>query len=234
MQDDVTHTPHMSPDTTAEQARALLETAGWCEVGRGDWSWALADPAGRIVARVSPFDPAYRLHAEACLAGAPNRWLPRMDALIPLAGQGYVVLMERLWPAAEDPVAAFCAALGIANDSGYQLRGDLAFKEADADLDRLRERILALSAEGARRYRLWGGSDIRPGNVMVDASGGLKLADPVFVRGLSIVQAIVEGRGDLLADFTRAELEAFLTIPPFKPGPETDELRAKLAALSLP
>ena len=228
---DVTRTPHIPADATAQQARALLEAAGWREVGIGDWSWVLADPDDRLSARVTPFDPAYRLHAEAMLAGPANRWLPRIETLLPIAGDGYGVVMERLWPAQEDPAAAFCAALGVRNDSGYQLREDLTIEDADPDLSALRERILALIAEGARRYRLWGGSDIRPGNVMVNANGDLKLVDPVFVRGRSIIEAIAGGRADLLVDFTGAELEAFLTIPPFKPGVETDALRAKLAAI---
>ena len=35
----------------------------------------------------------------------------------------------------------------------------------------------------------------------------------------------------MLTDFSREQLEDFLTIPVFEPGPETDELRRKLAAL---
>lgn len=227
----MTQTPHIHEGASAAQALALLSAAGWREVGTGDWSWVLADPHDRLAARVTPFDPAYLLHAQAILSGPPNRWLPRVDAILPLAGDGHVVVMERLWPAAEAEAEAFCAALGIRNDSGYQLREDLDFEAADEDLALLRERILRLSAEGARRYRLWGGSDVRPGNVMADGAGRLKLVDPVFLRGLSVLEAIQTGQGELLADFTRQQLEAFLTIPPFKPGPETDEVRAKLASL---
>lgn len=227
----MTQMPHVPEGATVMQAREALARAGWREVGVGDWSWVMSDPDDRLAARLTPFDPAYRLHAEAILAGPSNRWLPRVDAILPLAGDGYVVVMERLWPAGEDEAAAFCAALGVRNDSGYELREDLAFAAADADLLALRERVLGQSAEGARRYRLWGGSDVRPGNVMADAAGGLKLVDPIFLRGLAVVGAIQEGRRDLLADFTRAQLEAFLTIPPFQPGRETDAIRARLASL---
>lgn len=227
----MTQMPHIPHHASVAQARATLAKAGWREVGVGDWSWVMADPRDRLAVRLTPFDPAYRLHAEAILAGPANRWLPRVDAVLPLAGDGYAVVMERLWPAIEARAEAFCAALGVRNDSGYQLPEGLAFEGAGADLAALRDRVLALSAEGARRYRLWGGSDVRPGNVMADAAGALKLVDPIFLRGLGVVEAIQDGRRDLLADFTRGQLEAFLTIPPFKPGAETDAMAARLASL---
>lgn len=222
--------PPIRPTVTAAEARALLEAAGWREIGVGDWSWVLADPDGTLAARVTPFDPAYLMHARACLAGPPNRWLPRIDAILPLRRDGYVVLMERLWPAAEDHAAAFCNALGIRNDSGYA-PPDLPFPETDEDLAALRQRLERLIAQGARRFKLWGGSDIRPGNVMTDGEGRLKLVDPFFVRGLGIIEAIGEGRRDLLADFSREQLEDFMTIPPFQPGEETDALRRRLNEL---
>ncbi len=224
-------TPAIPKSASADQARALLEAAGWRQVGLGDWSWVLTDPAGALAARVTPFDPAYRLHAQACLDGPPNRWLPRIDAILPLRRDGYVVIMERLWPANEAYAAAFCSALGIVNDSGYTPPPDLPFAEADDDLTVLRQRLTDLIGEGARRFKLWGGSDIRPANVMADGQGRLKLVDPVFVRGLGIVEAVRDGRLDLLADFSREQLEDFMTIPPFQPGEDTEALRRRLAEL---
>ena len=223
--------PLIPPAATAAEARALLEATGWRQVGVGDWSWVLADPSDSWAARVTPFDPAYRLHAQACLAGPLNRWLPKIDAILPLRREGYVVVMERLWLAEEERAAAFCGALGIRNDSGYEPPGDLPFAEADDDLAALRTRIQALIDEGAERFKLWGGSDIRPGNVMAAADGGLKLVDPVFVRGLGIVEAVREGRRDLLADFSREALEDFMTIPPFQPDEDTDALRRRLSEI---
>ena len=220
--------PLIPPAATAAEARALLEATGWRQVGVGDWSWVLADPTDAMAARVTPFDPAYRLHAQACLDGPPNRWLPKIDAILPLRREGYVVVMERLWPAEEERAAAFCAALGIRNDSGYAPSPDLPFPEADDDLVALRTRVQALIEEGARRFKLWGGSDIRPGNLMAGADGRLKLVDPVFIRGRGIVQAVRDGRRDLLADFSRETLEDFMTIPPFQPGEDTDALRRRL------
>jgi hypothetical protein len=140
--------------------------------------------------------------------------------------------MERLWPASEDRASAFCAALAIGNDSGYSITPDLPFEDVcDADLADLRARLRVLLARGSGRFKLWGGSDVRPGNVMLDGQGQLKLVDPIFLRGREIVAALLEGRRDLLSDFSRAQLEDFLTIPVFGPGKETDDLRDRLARL---
>ena len=224
--------PAIPSDATAEIARELFEQAGWSQIGVGDWSWVLADASRAWAARVTPFDPAYRMHAEACISGRPNRWLPHMATLMPLRRDGYVVVMERLGPADEEAAASFCAALAIGNDSGYAPPVGKPFDAVtDADFAALRARLLALLADGARRYQLWGGSDIRPGNIMADARGSLKLVDPIFLRGKAIVDALRDGRRDLLTDFSRRQLEDFLTIPVFGPGEETDGIRRQLALL---
>jgi len=213
---------------SAADARRALAEDGWHEIGAGDWSWVYADPDDEYAARVTPFDPAYRMHAEGCLNGPPNRYLPRVDRILPLQRDGYVVIMERLWPADEGKAASLCKAIGITNDSGYAPSADIVPAAEDDDLTAVRERLRVLIAEGARRFRLWGGSDIRPCNVMADAAGRLKLIDPVFIRGKAIAEAIAAGDRAALADFTPAQLRDFLTIPPFKPGAETDDMRARL------
>jgi hypothetical protein len=214
---------------SASDARRALADDGWREIGVGDWSWVYADPSDEYAARVTPFDPAYRLHADACLNGPPNRYLPRVDRILPLKRDGYVVIMERLWPADEGKAAALCKAIGIVNDTGYAPPPETVAAAEDDDLAALRPRLRLLLAEGAQRFKLWGGSDIRPGNVMADAGGRLKLVDPVFVKGKAIVEAIAAGDRNALSDFSREQLEDFLTIPPFKPGPETEALKAKVA-----
>jgi hypothetical protein len=224
--------PKFSADVTAKQALKLLGQAGWRHIGIGDWSWVLADTSDTWAARVTPFDPAYRMHAAACLTGPLNRWLPHVATIMPLHQDGYVVVMERLYPADEEAASAFCAALGIGSDSGYVQPPRRPLDAiTDADLAALRARLLVLLADGARRFQLWGGSDIRPGNVMVDAQGQLKLIDPIFLRGKAIVDALRDGRRDLLTDFSRGQLEDFLTIPVFQPGGETNELRSRLVSL---
>jgi hypothetical protein len=222
----------ISPETTAHGALGLLEQAGWHRIGAGDWSWVLVDTSGAFVARVTPFDPAYRMYAEACLNGPPVRWLPHVTNIIPLRREGYIVVMERLWPANPNAASAFCAALGIRCDSGDVVDSTEPFDWADdPDLMYVRTLVLRLMAEGAHRFKLWGGSDIRPANVMVDGRGQLKLVDPIFLRGQAIVAALRGGRRNLLTDFCRCQLEDFLTVPFFDDDGVSGELRRQIAVL---
>ena len=231
---DSDHVPIASspviPGSGLNQTRDQLCADGWTLVGVGNWSWAYASPDGLTVARVTPWDPAYRLHAVACLSGPPNRYLPRVESITALEGEGYAVMMERLWPADEVEAAALCGRIGLGNDSGYQIP-ILPDDPSDQNLAALRLGLKALMAQGAESFTLWGGSDIRPGNIMVDGKGQLKVVDPVFLRGPAIVDALKDGRADLLADFTHEQLRAFLTIPVFLRGPETDELRRRIDLL---
>ena len=216
-----------------DHARAHLESLGWTEVGCGDWSWVFGDPSGALAARITAFDPAYQMFAEACLRGISNRWLPRLHQLTPLGRNGYLVVMERLWPADQAAAEALCASIGIGNHTGWTPPVGVRPLVAEGpDLAQLRQFLTDLIAEGAAKFQLWGGSDIRPGNIMADARGHLKVVDPVFVKGLDIVSAISQGQVDRLADFTRSQLQDFLTNPPFKPGDELEALREKLEGLA--
>jgi len=220
---------------SAAEACERLLGAGWMEIGRGDWSWVYGHADSPWAVRVTPFDPAYALFAQACLDGPGNRWLPKVKTVVPLRRDGYATVIERLWVAPEPFAAAFCAALGLPNHSGYEIPQDTGpFDPFDPDLMALREKILALMGLGQARYALWGGSDIRAGQVLADAQGQLKLVDPVFLRGPARGEDIDAGRPDRLSDFSRAQLEDFLTIPAFTPGSDTQSLREKLARLVLP
>lgn len=224
--------PEFTREMSAAEACERLLGAGWMEIGRGDWSWVYGHADSPWAVRVTPFDPAYALFAQACLEGPGNRWLPRVKMVVPLRRDGYATFIERLWAAPKPFAAAFCAALGLPNHSGYQIQQDSGpFDPADPDLIALRERILALMRQGQARYVRWGGSDIRAGQVLIDAQGQLKLVDPVFLRGPAMVEAIDGGSTDRLSDFSRAQLEDFLSIPAFTPGPETEALRKKVAQM---
>jgi len=223
--------PHLPADTTASEARHAFERDGWRLIGTGDWSWVFADPSDAWAARITPFDPAYRMFVEFCRAGPPNAFLPHIEGMLPLARDGYIVVMARLFPVDEVAAERFCRALGIANDSGYAPPPGVPMADASGAIAALRGRLRALLAQGSRRFALWGGSDIRPGNILVDGAGQLKLIDPVFVRGKAIVAAIASGEREALRDFSRSQLEDFLTIPVFKPGAETDALRRRIAEM---
>jgi hypothetical protein len=179
----------------------------------------LASPTGEQAARVSPWDAAYRLHAERCLP-ARNPYLPRIDAIQPVGALGHLVLMERLYPAPEGEATALCAALVEAGDSGWRAPAgaDVAQLAAGPAVAALRRHIRALDAEGARTLAFWGGLDVRPGNVMADAAGQLKLVDPVFVAGPKIIAAIEARDRAGLARLPAGALAAFFTIPPFADG----------------
>lgn len=221
--------PAFPPGILAVDACSRLTDLGWRQVGAGDWAWVFADPGDTQAARVTPFDPGYRMFADACLAGPANRWLPRVHGVVPLARDGYVVLMERLWPADEAAASAFCAALGLANETNYAPPTPGPQVSADEpELVALRTRIGDLLAAGKARYGRWAVSDIREGNVMADRAGALKLVDPLGVGGWMIAAALREGRADPLADFSRAQLTDFLSIPYFCPGREGLEERDEL------
>ncbi len=222
--------PYFDVSMSAADARAVLEVAGWTLAGTGDWSWVYAAPNDAVVARVTPWDRAYRLHAETCLAH-PNRYLQRVDRIDDLAADGHVVFQQRLWPADEVRAAAFCVAVGLGNQSGYTLEAapdDVAAFKDDPEVARLRAIVGRAADHGASTIPFWGGSDVRPGNVMADADGQLKLIDPLFVAGKTIVEAIQAGDRDSLARIPRASLAAFLTIPAFDDGaaPLHEALRA--------
>ena len=192
----------------------------------------LASPSGELAARVSPWDAAYQLHAERCMA-ARNPYLPRIDAIAPVGALGRLVLMERLYAAPEPEAAALCAALVMQGDSGWRAPAgvDVAAPAADPDVAALRRHILALDAEGARTLPFWGGLDVRPGNVMADAAGRLKLVDPVFVAGPKIIAAIEAADRAALAQLPPGALAAFFTIPPFTDG--GGALRTAVAEMGL-
>lgn len=237
--------PPIFPSTaTAADAREHLQDCGWRLLGTGDWSWVFVAPDETTVARVAPWDPAYRLHVNNCLKHAGHPHLPHMLAAMPLTGEGYVVVMERLWPCDEILAREFCSALGITNDSGYDIAPRRRARNAATDvrppepaiaasevLASLREIINALLAQGAATLPFWGGSDIRPGNLMCDRAGTIKVIDPIFVQGKAILTAIQGGDREALRVISPDNLRAFLTIPVFAPGADAVALWQQLELL---
>ena len=157
-----------------------------------------------------------------------------MEGLIPLVRKGYVVIMERLHPAPEDQAHRLIASIAIGTGPASAAPDSRADPTDDPDVVDLRDRLGNLIADGARRFHLWGGADIRPENILQTDDGQLRITDPVFIRGRDIVESIREGDADRLGDFSSDDLQDFLSIPVFPPGPETEALRRKVDALVVP
>ncbi len=186
----------LSGDLSASAARQQLESNGYVIIGVGDWATVFARPGDLSCVRLVPVDPAYRLFAEDLLTGPSHTSFPHVHELLPLKGDAFAVVLERLWPADEAAAQLFCDRL--------------------SDDPALWSRIAGLEAKGAERYpHLWGGLDIRPGNVLSDATGELKLIDPVFLAGEKVVDALRAVDRVSLSDLTRSEVEAFPDIACF-------------------
>ena len=214
-------TPDIGPADDHRSARAKLEAAGWTWLAHGDWAHVYASPDGTRAARVCAFDPGYALHVRTCLAHPEAPWFQRIAWCSDLGPAGEIVVMERLFPADEAAAQAFCD----------RIQGDTpeALRPLRAILD-------AAVAEGERTLGWFGGLDVRPGNVMQDAEGRLKLMDPYFVAGKDLVPAILEDAANVARHYSKAQLQAFLEIAVFEeeehaPGPVLVELRKRVAGL---
>lgn len=222
--------PHL-PRCVASEARERLAALGWTPLAEGDWSWVDLAPDGESVVRITPWDDGYRLHAQMCAAHPEQPHLQRVRAIVPLAGEAYAVFQERLFSCDGVVAESFCAALGFPRDTDRAGPSDPAQIAAFAALPSLAalRALLADLVARASKLPFFGGTDIRPGNLMCDEAGRIKTIDPIFVAGRRIHAAIEAGDGAALRTLPLAKLESFLTIPVFKPGPETDALRARLA-----
>jgi hypothetical protein len=209
------------PTDGHREARAKLESAGWTWLARGDWAHVYASPDGRLAARVCAFDPAYSLHVRTCLAHPQEPHFPRIAWRSELAPAGEIVVMERHHPADADAAKRLCD----------RLRG-----QTPPELRPLRELLERTAAEGERTLGCFGGLDVRPGNVMQDASGRLELIDHYIVAGKRLIQAMLEDAPAVAKRYTREQLAAFLEIAVFEeeehaPGPILVELRQRVARL---
>ena len=233
--------PGLSPQDDHRQARARLETEGWKWLAKGDWAHVYVSPDGGRVARVVAFDPAYSLHVRTCLENPDIAHFQRIDwhASLPPAGQ--VVVMERLQPAAEAEASHLCCLLGATKHLGREVQaGEIEAWEAERQSDPLLQRLFVLlratAAKGERSLGWFGGLDVRPGNLMQDESGRLKLIDPYFVAGRKLIPAMLADIDAVAKHYSRVELEAFLEIAAFEdeqdaPGPVLLQLRERVARL---
>lgn len=233
--------PDIPPASDHRDARARLEAAGWTWLARGDWSQVYSSPDGKQVARVVPFDPAYALHVRTCLVNPEIVYFQRIDRVVDLEPSGQLVVMERLRPADPAKASHLCCLMGgtkhLARDPlPEELAAWEAERRADPGLRRLFELLRAAAAEGERTLGWFGGLDVRPGNVMQDAAGQLKLMDPYFVAGPKLIPAMLEDIDAVARHYSKLELRGFLQIAAFEdeqdaPGPVLEKLRERVAAL---
>ena len=149
--------------------------------------------------------------------------------------------MERLEPANEEAASRLCCLLGATKHlesapSADERRAWEAERRADPALTVFFDLLRATAAEGTRRLGWFGGLDVRPGNVLQDRNGQLKLVDPYFVAGKDLIPAMLEDIESVAKRYSREELRGFLEIAVFEaeeeePGPVLVQLRERVASL---
>ena len=160
------------------EASGLLLADGWNVCGLGDWATVWRSPDGALVARVSPFEPAYGVFVELCRSLEGHPLLPRIELDAPLAGGGRITVMEFLTPVQQAEAAAVVDRWNAA--------------APDDPITVVRRKAEQLDAEAARSIPFWGGLDHNPGNVLRNAVGEPKLVDLFYAAGLEIYRVLRE------------------------------------------
>jgi hypothetical protein len=169
------------------EAAGWLLADGWNVCGAGDWATVWRSPDGELAARVSPFEPAYKVFVHLCRALPGNPLLPRIELDSPLEGGGRITVMEALVPAERDVAAAVWK------------RWDEA--GADDPVTAVRREAERLDAEAAEAVPYWGGLDRNPGNVMATPTGEPRLVDLFYANGLEIYPELLSDPSKVLAAF---------------------------------
>lgn len=145
-------------------ARAHLEDKGWVQCGQGDWAYAYRSPSGRLVARVSPFEPGYGYFVDLCDRCAGNRYIPRMELATQLDGGGHLAVLEYLNPPHTGDVEKFL--------QQWEHPAD-----ADDDLRAHRYEAERIDEWGRQNLPGWVGVDIGDRHVLLSSDGNLKVID---------------------------------------------------------
>lgn len=152
------------PRLNHHSARAYLDDLGWEMFAQGDWAYAYRSPSGRLVARVSPFEPGYGYFVDLCDRCAGNRYVPRLDLATELEGGGHLAVLEHLSPLEASEVRHF---LRCWNDP----------EEGDEDLRALRREVDLIDHWGRQNVRGWIGIDIGDRHVLRSSDGNVKVLD---------------------------------------------------------
>jgi hypothetical protein len=158
-------------------SRSRLERLGWTLCGQGDWAYAYRSPSGRLVGRVSPFEPGYAYFTGLCERCPGNRHVPRIELATRLEGGGHLTVLEYLHTADSGLVETFLWQWDHPD-------------QADADLRVLRHEVDSIDAWGRRNVRWWIGIDIGERHVRLSSDGNLKVID-LFGVGWGLLDDLV-------------------------------------------
>lgn len=203
-------------DLPHREAAGRLLADGWNVCGLGDWATVWRSPDGGLVARVSPFEPAYGVFVELCRSLPDHPLLPEIAFDAPLAGGGRVTVLEFLLPAEQGEA-----------DAVVRRWADAA---QDDPITVVRQTAERLDAEAARSVPFWGGLDHNPGNVLRNAAGDPKLVDLFYAAGLKIYQALREDPARIAEAFPADRRQYLCDIAALARYSRPDELAALRAA----
>lgn len=202
-------------------ARAQLERLGWALCGRGDWAYAHRSPSGRLLARVSPFEPAYGYFVELCQRCAGNRYLPRIELATELEGGGHLAVLEYLYPADRIAVETF-------------LRHWEHPEKADAELRALRHEVDTMNEWGRQNVRWWGPRiDLGDRHILLSTDRNPKLIDLFFVEGNDLLAELVSDPHTFARHMPLERCRYILDLPDLQADDQSaDYLRQVRAALA--
>lgn len=181
------------------QVLAELIGRGWVPCGVGDWAVGLRSPAGALVARVCPFDPAYAAFVELCARCAGNRWLPRVELASDLDGGGSVAVLEYL-----APVEPECAAL---------IAEQWTAGAGDAEFAEVRRAAREIDAEYRASTPWWDGFDLNSAHIRLAEDGRLVLIDVFCMDGASLYGQILKDVTEVHRRIPRDRMRYALEIP---------------------
>jgi hypothetical protein len=181
------------------QVLAELIEAGWVPCGACDWAVALRSPEGTLVARVSPFDPAYRAFVDLCRGCPRNRWLPRVELAADLEGGGSAVFLEFAAPV-EQALAAQVA-------RQWQAGG------GDAEFEEVRQAARIIDERYRESTPWWNGFDVNDAHVRKAADDRLVLIDIYCMDGASLYGSILEDVAAVHRRIPRERMRYALEIP---------------------
>jgi hypothetical protein len=181
------------------QVLGELVNEGWVPAGAGEWAVALRSPEGTLIARVCPFDPAYRAFVDLCRECAGNRWLPGISLAADLEGGGSVVFLE--FAAAADDVLA------------RQVAAQWRAGPGDAELGEVRRAARVIDAQYRESTPWWDGLDLNQAHVRRAAGGRLVLIDLFCMDGAALYGKILEDVTEVHRRIPRERMRYALEIP---------------------